>query len=57
MIPNLPAVAETKFVVAPLSHVSRGEAMSPDVARIAHAGPQPKEQGTVGPRYNVNAYN
>ena len=39
------SVAETQFVVAPLSHISRDEAMSPDVARVAHGGPAAEEEG------------
>ena len=39
------SVAETQFVVTPLSHTSREESMSPDVAQIAHGGPAPSVEG------------
>ena len=41
------SVAETQFVVTPLSHTSREESMSPDVAQIAHGGPAPSIEGNI----------
>ena len=35
-------------MVAPLSHISREEAMSPGVARLAHGGPAPNHGASHG---------